>query len=1370
MAQAPQDANQQTGQNQDTASTDAASGLIALAVTSSSAKPLQSLAPLYEEKHHSSYLKRLGQAVKDPNNLNIALTGRYGSGKSSVLNEFEAGNSKVVLRLAISTLAPGEEGESTTNRIQKEIVKQLLYSASGKVGKNSRFNKIAVLSWKKAFAQSAMLILSIAGLLFVFGVLPQLKWPTAQDATWLRAATWAVAIGLATTLVAAIRLFTHGRYDVKDVSAGGAALTLSEKPQTFFDKYIDEIVHYFAQEPKEFVIFEDLDRFDDPNIFEALRELNVLLNETPERRRKRRGNISGRAIARGLGWINNEWPGSLQMHLPYPWAGRLLGLGEPLRFIYAVRDSVFSRIDATSPTTPSGRAPAGPLPGQDLVADPSTTYELAPELDEAAAETMRANRTKFFDIVIPLVPFISHRNARDLLVELLAGRNITDIDPRLVNTVAQHCTDMRLMRNMCNEYLVFAERLLEPEAPATSAPGLDATHLFALIAYKNFHLEDFENITRRDSNLDDVYDFAQRLTRETISSHEKRIRNLLAMPERFREREPRATQLGQRLDFLASTVRSAQSPPHNNRWPFYRFRVGTQVFGADKVGNYDFWAAVAQARTLDIMLAQQVSDGPDIVGHTLDETMLRVFVPEALDADRWSAFDEEAVKTEIATKEDDIDVLRGADFDDLITTEFTLTLRDGEAASKKLTRLDNPENSYTFAKLVDATLKSELARDLVRRGYLDRNFSLYAAQFYGNFTGVDVANYMVQHVQPNIMNIDYDLSRKKDGEREGAAANLLLEAEGAGEDLLNTVAAFNIDLVDHLLKVVDAGANTVARLLIATWPAEDTRTFLAAYFTSKNAQREELAVLLTRCRWRNVFDYLISHEDVPTDARVTLVNAALVAFDSSASYELGEHVCDFLTENYRSMSVFTGESEPAHSHRASNSEAEQRLAVLLHRINLVLPELASLSDELRTLVVDGNLYAVTADNLRIALSLEESDPVQLETLTDDSAGNEIVYAYVLANLPGYLAAIDNDNVTTAAVVTPQTLAKVLNDLVTLCTDEPRSDEQNLPNNRELVDLLAHTSLSARLRFLRDAPLATWKALAAAKLFRSSLANIEAYRSQFDSIDEHLAQLLEDASSVYVDEDGDINDHDGQEYDRATASLAILNTNSLPTQVRVGLVSSLQPAIPLPAPEIVAEGSDLFALLIDEGLVSDDLETFTHLRAGGWAALRPAIVASAGVGSFLSATLLDGMVDNALADGGTSVKVAQKILANVTEYVPEDDWASLQAVAVYADRHRVRLDASIVGRIARVGDGRVGNDTSMILRLLHKASPTPSADDVVEAFLHLGQPYNRITNSQDSFDLARNEVHDQLLKILHAANRISRGYPRTPNRRYSVTVV
>lgn len=91
--------------------------------SASAAVPLQSLTPHYEPKHHATYLRRLEEALKDPRNRNIALTGRYGAGKSSVLDKFEEKHRKVTQRLSISTLAPGDQGESTTNRIQKEIVK-----------------------------------------------------------------------------------------------------------------------------------------------------------------------------------------------------------------------------------------------------------------------------------------------------------------------------------------------------------------------------------------------------------------------------------------------------------------------------------------------------------------------------------------------------------------------------------------------------------------------------------------------------------------------------------------------------------------------------------------------------------------------------------------------------------------------------------------------------------------------------------------------------------------------------------------------------------------------------------------------------------------------------------------------------------------------------------------------------------------------------------------------------------------------------------------------------------------------------------------------------------------------------------------------
>lgn len=120
---------------------------------------LRSLAPEYIDDHHKTYVSRLNAAASDSRNKNIALTGRYGTCKSSILDEFTKGQEtpqaetfdrkasgdkstkgkgkkrgkrkpspKKVLRISINTLEP-DKGEDLTNRIQKELVKQLVYRA-----------------------------------------------------------------------------------------------------------------------------------------------------------------------------------------------------------------------------------------------------------------------------------------------------------------------------------------------------------------------------------------------------------------------------------------------------------------------------------------------------------------------------------------------------------------------------------------------------------------------------------------------------------------------------------------------------------------------------------------------------------------------------------------------------------------------------------------------------------------------------------------------------------------------------------------------------------------------------------------------------------------------------------------------------------------------------------------------------------------------------------------------------------------------------------------------------------------------------------------------------------------------------------------
>ncbi|MCR1163439.1 hypothetical protein NEK97_18400 [Paenarthrobacter sp. UW852] len=71
-------------------------------------------------------MRHLEEAVLDKRNRNIALTGRYGAGKSSVLDNFQKKHDKDTIRISINTLGPDDDDEDLTNRIQKELVKQLV--------------------------------------------------------------------------------------------------------------------------------------------------------------------------------------------------------------------------------------------------------------------------------------------------------------------------------------------------------------------------------------------------------------------------------------------------------------------------------------------------------------------------------------------------------------------------------------------------------------------------------------------------------------------------------------------------------------------------------------------------------------------------------------------------------------------------------------------------------------------------------------------------------------------------------------------------------------------------------------------------------------------------------------------------------------------------------------------------------------------------------------------------------------------------------------------------------------------------------------------------------------------------------------------
>ncbi|QXW02609.1 P-loop NTPase fold protein [Rhodococcus globerulus] len=1236
----------------------------------SSSVALTSLTPKYEEVRHKAYLDRLQEVVLDSKNLNIALTGRYGSGKSSVLDKFEENNKSTTLRLAISTLGPNEEAATPTNRIQKELVKQLVYSASPKTLRHSRFRRSVSISWKQALAEVSVATLLLGALLMLLGWLPEVSGTSADHHPLVRVLAW---VGLAALLIVVgttLRMMTHDKFVVSDVSAGGATVTLSELTPTYFDEYLDDIVNYFDAEDIDIVIFEDLDRFDDPHIFEALRELNTLLNNTKVR------------IARE----------------------------EPLRFVYAVRDSLFEKLGA----------------------------DLQPSGDDAAViETVHANRTKFFDVVIPVVPFISHRNARDLLTDLLEEAGITEIDRPLVSLVAQHSTDMRLLRNMRNEYLVFSERLLES---GQVAPGLTPSNLFALVAYKNFHLGDFENISRRTSDLDALYDFRRVLVADSIASLERRKRFLASGREKLRMRTPLAQELGKRLHALAEVIRGVSQ---FNGWPRLDYKVAEREFTSEQIDTYDFWQAIAEANELHILVSHLVNSSGQLMA-SISRTDLISLMPEGFESGQWDDIDEEHTRSKLAEIDRDIAFLRAADFSDLANTAtYTVPVPvpvpvhvlsgngedlDVAQASTAETLMEN----QTFAKLIERVMKSALARELVNRGYVDRNFALYSAQFYGNFTGTDVANFIIQHVETDTMEVGYQLDRP------GAVVNLL---EEAGDDFTETVVAYNTDVVNHLLATSDPRANNVVNRVVTNFD-DNARTFLSSYFTS-GTQREKLASCMASHPWRQVFAYLSGDDGVPADVRPILVDAALKAVGVDQHYYLPIEVGDFIVEHYRSMSAFTQPQDAA---------VTGKVATVLGRANVHVPEIDALDSAIRELVVSRNLYELTARNLRTAI-----DPHNTGSTRDISFDRVIiredVYEFCVSRPADYLTVVEQDDATPYIIGSPQTLARVLSSVVDVWSDE------------HLVSLTSAAAPESRLSRLSDAPTSTWPILADARLFHASLSNLDAYCREIGTIDAHLAGLLEDAGTIATADLEDDAQDSGESIDTTAIVIAILNAHNISSLAsRISLVRSIDVDLPLIVGEIEAEASDLLAELIRHGIVPDEFESFAHFYPAGWAAIGPAIAISDNIASFLTPGLVHGMIADIFSDAQATAKVGRKIMTDVAAYVPEDDSEGLNAVAKFASDHTIPLTPQTVLRLPSAGASNQGR----ILRLLQTASPSATAGEIVAVFSALGGEYSKICRSGAEFTVPNDTVHSDLLTVLERQNVCTFRKKRSMNL-YSVTV-
>lgn len=928
--------------------------------------PLRSLAPHFKKAHHGVYVDALIDALRRDDGIrNIALTGAYGTGKSSVLQrltELEEFQGRV-LELSLSTVGVAEErpeGESDANPaawtkvnlIQKEIVKQILYRDPPEKTRGSRFRRLSKFRWLREI----WVALCLASLLLAIG------WVAGLTSPWLASLgesphlvrvlfATAILLVILAGVIFALRWLTHNRVFLEKLSAGPATVSLAPTSSSFFDQYMDEIIYYFEKSRRDIVIFEDIDRFEDVHIFETLRALNTLLNSAEQLRGRRRPKSSGQRLRDSPREANSGDPRGIRALLVRP--------VPDVKFIYALRDSVFEKIGDD------------PLPASSETLPADTGHSR----DGADDEIRRANRTKFFDIVIPIVPFITHRNARDLMLTTMKG---TEVSRDLINVAARFVADMRLIIDLRNEYDIYANRLL---SPPSRMPGLDPDRLFALILYKCVHMADFEAIRLGTSNLDKLHEAWRVIVADSLKDAYSRERKAITDLEAESLGADRAAWLGERLESVAHAVMSRNVAATG-------IAVNGQQYQGDQLRQTDFWLLIT-AKGADI----SIFDNQAGQSLRLSLTRLQTLLGQPVEPDHWRRTDAQAAREAQRSAREDISFLRHHNWGDLHDRP--------EFKSKPPTGVGE-----SLAEATDRILQSRLARTLVATGYLDDYFALYVSVYYGEHLRPRALNYSIHALDRGVPDLHYVL----DGDDVEA---IVIDK---GIDIFRDRAAYNISLLDYLLSNRPSEAEMLVRH-VATWDVVD-RDFAEAYLLSGTEQVKFIRLLAPLVP-TIITSFVL---DTPRDILAEVMDAAL---DYAGEQIEGTVSNQLIIDNYQH---FPSISTAARMSGAGVDLRKHRTIEAIAKLGIQLPATAHLDQNARSRVVILNAYQLNEANIA---DLTDQKSLALDAIR---AKSKLVYNLALARAGEYIALVLSRE-DAFSIVDPTQFLTILHDADSASVDE-----------------------------------------------------------------------------------------------------------------------------------------------------------------------------------------------------------------------------------------------------------------------------------------------------------------------------------------------
>lgn len=663
----------------------------------------KSLNPINDLPIDNEHIKALHFGINDKAIKNIALTGPYGSGKSSIINSyiknypkeksinislanFNSDNQSVKKENEISnqneinTENKEDNVEDINNYLELAILKQFFYKVKSKDIPQSRFKKIEKVNLKNIYFICLSIFICLI-LFFSFFFLDKTLFLAIKFKIYAKYNP--LPINLVYSLFIAFILLllyfvskivqiiiTH--YKVKEISINKISISSNDKDNVF-DKTLDEILYFFQETKYQIVFFEDLDRFNDTKIFIRLRELNTLINNYE--------------------LIENK-----------------------VVFVYAIRDELF--ID-----------------------------------DE--------ERTKFFDFIIPVIPFVNSTNSDEKLKERLAkekdkdGLIISlkyDLSDKYINLISPFIQNMRILMNVYNEFMIYKNTLKNIQ--------LDDEKLFSLILFKNLYPKDFSDLENEKGIIKQAF-IDKRMF---INNRKKEI------IENKNKLQEKLNNINQDILMDIREIKSAMLAYLSDYNGFQECRCYSNFYRHDYCFNeimrddFDLETFIKENKSIDVTCCKNRVDPIDNLEEKLNQSGRHYLERIAYLKDSTEDRKKEILK-EIDKYNNEENELNS------YSLEYLLNCNDGEQV------------------LSDDVRKNGLLFFLLKNGYINENYTDYINYFHPNSVTVDEMKF-IQNVRTENYSGNFGYPIK----------NVVQVCERIEDYEFKNKEALNYNIVDHLIK------------------------------------------------------------------------------------------------------------------------------------------------------------------------------------------------------------------------------------------------------------------------------------------------------------------------------------------------------------------------------------------------------------------------------------------------------------------------------------------------------------------------------------------------------------------------------------------